>query len=215
MASKASRRRDACEVIQLLKCVSSPVWIRTLAAWQRSLVRAWVEEGVEPPPSCFPSVAEGSLVPPLSAGYPEVPGFAYAGTINGLTLMDHSTIPPKEGAGYPVLVSTVDADGNATAGLRHPVLQVPRATLLGWNLRSEGYAKGDLYSSIGGKIPFAETKAERLTKGGPEAIAATKQWLNELDGSLDDAQLSKGAEISAELIQTEDAQARLRTLFKR
>ena len=130
-------------------------------------LRAWVEEGVEPPPSCFPSVAEGSLVPPLSAGYPEVPGFAYAGTINGLTLMDHSTIPPKEGAAYPVLVSTVDADGNATAGLRHPVLQVPRATLLGWNLRSEGYAKGDLYSSIGGKIPFAETKAERLTKGDP------------------------------------------------
>ena len=57
--------------------------------------------------------------------------------------------------------------------------------------------------------------AQRLTKGGPEAIRATKRWLNELDGSLDDEQLSKGAEISAELIQTEDAQARLRTLFKR
>lgn len=57
--------------------------------------------------------------------------------------------------------------------------------------------------------------AERLAKGGPEAISATKRWLNELDGSLDDEQLAKGAEISAELIQTEDAQARLRTLFKR
>lgn len=57
--------------------------------------------------------------------------------------------------------------------------------------------------------------ASRLVKGGPEAIAATKRWLNELDGSYDDEQLSKGAEISAELIQTEDAQARLRTLFKR
>ena len=57
--------------------------------------------------------------------------------------------------------------------------------------------------------------AQRLTKGGPEAIRATKRWLNELDGSLDDEQLSRGAEISAELIQTEDAQARLRTLFKR
>ncbi|MEC8321070.1 MAG: enoyl-CoA hydratase/isomerase family protein, partial [Planctomycetota bacterium] len=57
--------------------------------------------------------------------------------------------------------------------------------------------------------------AARLARGGPEAIAATKRWLNELDGSYDDAQLAKGAEISAELIQTEDAQARLRTLFKR
>jgi methylglutaconyl-CoA hydratase len=57
--------------------------------------------------------------------------------------------------------------------------------------------------------------AERLAKGGREAIAATKRWLNELDGSYDDDQLSKGAEISAELIQTEDAQERLRTLFSR
>lgn len=57
--------------------------------------------------------------------------------------------------------------------------------------------------------------AGKLAKGGREAIAATKQWLNELDGSYDDEQLSKGAEISAELIQTEDAQARLRTLFSR
>ncbi len=57
--------------------------------------------------------------------------------------------------------------------------------------------------------------ASRLANGGPYAIAATKRWLNELDGSYDDEQLSKGAEISAELIQTEDAQARLRTLFKR
>ena len=52
-------------------------------------------------------------------------------------------------------------------GLRHHVLQVTRATLLGWNLRAEGFAEGDLYSSIGGKFPFADTKAERLTKGDP------------------------------------------------
>ena len=52
-------------------------------------------------------------------------------------------------------------------GLRHPVLQVPRATLLGWNLRAEGFAQGDFYSFIGGKIPFDDIKAERLTKGDP------------------------------------------------
>ena len=57
--------------------------------------------------------------------------------------------------------------------------------------------------------------ASKLAKGGAEAMRATKRWLNELDGSLDDGQLSKGAEISAELIQTDEAQARLRTLFKR
>ena len=44
---------------------------------------------------------------------------------------------------------------------------MPRATLLGWNLRAEGLAEGNHYSSIGDKIPFADTKAERLTKGDP------------------------------------------------
>ena len=130
-------------------------------------LKDWVEKDIPPPPSRFPSVAAGTLVSPDKAGFPALPEFPYEGTINGLRLMDHSTIPPGEGPAYPVLVSTVDADGNADAGLRHPVLRVPRATLLGWNLRAEGYGAGDLYSSIGGKISFAETKAERLTKGDP------------------------------------------------
>ena len=130
-------------------------------------LKAWVEDDTPPPDSCFPSVAAGTLVAPLAAGFPEVPGFAFEGTINGLCLMDHVTIPPAEGAAYPVLVSTVDADGNATAGLRHPVLQVPQATLLGWNLRAKGFGEGDLYSSIGGKMPFAASRAERLAKGDP------------------------------------------------
>ena len=81
----------------------------------------------------------------------------------------------------------------------------------------EGFARG-LATHL---VPVDELEsatnefANRLAKGGPDAIAATKRWLNELDGSYEDEQLSKGAEISAELIQTEDAQARLRTLFKR
>ncbi len=130
-------------------------------------LKDWVENDTPPPASCFPSVTEGTLVTPDNAGFPEVPGFAFAGTINGLRLMDHSLIPPGEGAAYPVLVSTVDGDGNATAGLRHPVLRVPRATLLGWNLRALGYGEGDIYSSIGGKMPFADTRAERLSRDDP------------------------------------------------
>ena len=94
-----------------------------------------------------------------------------------------------------------------------------RAMLLAGGTMSgeEGFARG-LATHLAGLDELEDatsTFAAGLAKGGPEAIAATKQWLNELDGSLDDEQLSKGAEISAELIQTEDAQARLRTLFKR
>ena len=57
--------------------------------------------------------------------------------------------------------------------------------------------------------------ARRLTKGGPAALAATKAWLNELDGSLDEATMLRGADISAELVQGEEAQERLRQLFSK
>ncbi len=55
--------------------------------------------------------------------------------------------------------------------------------------------------------------AARLSKGGPNAIAATKHWLNELDGSMDDAVLDKAAELSARIIAGEEAQTRLRKAF--
>lgn len=55
--------------------------------------------------------------------------------------------------------------------------------------------------------------AGRLLKGGPKALAETKRWLNELDGSMDDILLQKGAEISARVIQLEEAQERLKTAF--
>ena len=130
-------------------------------------LKDWVESDTPPPPSIFPSVGAGTLVKPESVGFPEVPGLAFEGTINGLCLMDHTSIPPVEGPAYPVRVSAVDGDGNAVAGLRHPVLRVPQATLLGWNLRARGYGEGDIYSSIGGKIPFADTRAARLSRNDP------------------------------------------------
>lgn len=55
--------------------------------------------------------------------------------------------------------------------------------------------------------------ARRLATGGPKALAATKRWLNELDGSNDDHVLDKAAEISAAVIAGDEAQARLQALF--
>jgi methylglutaconyl-CoA hydratase len=52
--------------------------------------------------------------------------------------------------------------------------------------------------------------AEKLVKGGPHAMAVTKQWLNELDGSMEEAPFDKAAELSAQVIAGEEAQARLR-----
>jgi enoyl-CoA hydratase/carnithine racemase len=55
--------------------------------------------------------------------------------------------------------------------------------------------------------------AKRLSAGGPEAIATTKRWLNELDGSNEDAVLDKAAELSAQIIAGDEAQQRLRKAF--
>ena len=55
--------------------------------------------------------------------------------------------------------------------------------------------------------------AENLTMGGKNALATTKRWLNELDGSLDDHILQKGADLSAKIIAGPEAQARLRPLY--
>ncbi len=55
--------------------------------------------------------------------------------------------------------------------------------------------------------------AEHLGRGGRNAIAVTKQWLNELDGSLDDDPLDRAAELSAEVIATEEARQRLQSIF--
>ena len=67
---------------------------------------------------------------------------------------------------------------------------------------------------LGDLMQATEKFASNLAQGGQEAMAVTKQWLNELDGSLDSDVLMKAAELSAEVIEGEEAQSRLRPLFK-
>ena len=50
----------------------------------------------------------------------------------------------------------------------------------------------------------------RLATGGPVAQAATKKLLNELDDSLNQSLVLRGAQLSADVLSTPDAQARLR-----
>lgn len=61
--------------------------------------------------------------------------------------------------------------------------------------------------------PEAANLAGRLAEGGRNALAVTKGWLNELDGSTEDAQLDRAAELSADVIASDEAQQRLRAGF--
>ena len=76
-----------------------------------------------------------------------------------------------------MLVPRVDADGNEIGGLPVVLLGAPLGTYLGWNitdgrdLRPAGqlrpFHKDQLCDYVGGMIPFAKTKAERLASGDP------------------------------------------------
>lgn len=138
----------------------------------RALLHAldrWVSDGIEPPASQFPSRADGTLIDLETsiAKFPDVPGVNYKGTVNGLRVTHYDQSVPEQGATYPVFVPRVDLDGNDVAGIRLPRIQVPVGTYLGWNLRRQGFAEGELCGLTGSFIPFPQTRADRLKSGDP------------------------------------------------
>lgn len=58
------------------------------------------------------------------------------------------------------------------------------------------------------------TLAKSLAQGGPNALRATKNLLNQLDGSLDPASVREGARLSASVLASPEAQAMLGAKFK-
>jgi hypothetical protein len=141
-------------------------------AFMRALLVAlfeWVEYDIAPPDSRFPSRAAGTLVPLAEARgtFPRLPQVNFPNVLNELRLRDHSVEPPIESTAYPVFVQTMDADGNALGGIRHPLLMAPLATHAGWSLRASGYGENDLFTIQGSMIPLAQTEAERQRAGDP------------------------------------------------
>ena len=145
----------------------------------------WVSEGVEPPPSAFPRLADGTAVEAesLAAFYGTIPGARFPARVTRPARMDFGpdaergivTYPPKMGETYRSFVSSVDADGNEVAGVRPVELQAPLATFTGWNTRHpETGAAGDLMSMNGSTLRFALTKADRERSRDPRASIAER-----------------------------------------
>jgi len=147
--------------------------------------RNWVMNDTPPPPSKYPSLANGYLVDPTkeAMGFPSVPGVPAAaptGLINPLldydwgpdyNYMDGSGIPTKIPPAVKRVVRMkaprVDADGNELGGVPVVLRDAPLGTYLGWNIVAEGFHKGKICNYAGGMIPFASTKEERLANGDP------------------------------------------------
>ena len=145
----------------------------------------WVTKDAPMPPSKYPTLADGTLVADTNAaiGFPRIPGkpsperlvhplldydlgtqFSYRDQSGFLTKT------PTVKQVLPLLVVKVDADGNEVAGVKSPLQMAPLGTYTGWNVMSSGVFKGQMClfaSPVGGFIPFAKTKAERLASGDP------------------------------------------------
>jgi hypothetical protein len=139
---------------------------------------AWVAEGIEPPPSAVPRLADGTAVAAEStrAVYDAIPGMRFPERIARPVRLDFgpdvergiAELPPKVGAPYATVVSAVDADGNEVAGIRPWELRAPLATFTGWNPRHPDQgAPGDLMSMMGSAVPLAASRAERARTGDP------------------------------------------------
>ena len=90
----------------------------TLRALLVSMTK-WVNDGIAPPPSQVPRLADGSLVAASTLAFPTLESVQSPAIVQG---------PRYDGRDLPFLVPQVDADGNEVAGVRAAELRVPMAT---------------------------------------------------------------------------------------
>jgi hypothetical protein len=135
---------------------------------QRALLAAldnWVREGVTPPTSLHPMLADHTAIPQNEIKFPNVPGVQWPYHVPGGMRNDLMAMPTSA---LPFLLPRVDQDGNVNSGLRLPEQSVPLGTYGGWAFRSESAGQSDtLVSMAGSYIPFAKTKADRERTGDP------------------------------------------------
>jgi len=162
---------------------------------------AWVRSNMPPPPSSYPKIADGTLVPLREYAFPAIPGVNKPHEANAGTRLDFgpnwrdgilSIQPPKVGESFPVLVPQIDADGNEHDGIRLPEITVPLATFASWNLRDPSIGAPDQRVSFEGSyIPFPKTAADRQRTGDPrksieERYTSREDYMTRHASAVDD-----------------------------
>jgi hypothetical protein len=137
----------------------------------------WVVDGREPPPSAYPTLAGGTLVPIGQLKFPRIPGVSPPRVVHQAHRLDYgpdwragiiTVEPPRVGEAFPSLVSQVDDAGNEVGGVRGLELLAPLATYTPWNLRGgTGPDGGELTDFLGTYIPWPRTEADRQRTGDP------------------------------------------------
>lgn len=116
----------------------------------------WVTEDLAPPPSRYPSRADGTLVTPADA-YPIIPALRYRQQFTRASLVEQTETGPVIRGEYPLSVPRAGQDGNVIAGIRLPILAAPRATYTGWNPVTGLDGPQDLCTQMGAVVPLPAT----------------------------------------------------------
>lgn len=140
----------------------------------------WAIDGVEPPGSAFPRIADGTAATAADV-------FEHLSSLPGVDLPELGLLPrlpavdlgpdaargigrypTATGAFVPTRVAALDADGNELGGIRLPDLTVPLGTHLGWNPRDTATGgSGQIIPMQGSTLPFPATRVERERSGDP------------------------------------------------
>jgi hypothetical protein len=161
----------------------------------------WVRSDTLTPPSSFPKISDGTLVPLQAYALPSIPGVNRPHEATEAWRLDYgphwqagilSINPPRLGRPFPVLVPQVDSDGNERDGVRLPEITVPLATITGWNLRDPSIGAPDQRVAFEASyLPFPRTAAERQKTNDPrpsiaERYASRDEYLSRYRSSVDD-----------------------------
>lgn len=147
----------------------------------------WVVDGVEPPPSAFPRLADGTAARArdVAAAFRRFPTAAAPdpAKVPHMRRLDLGPdaergigrFPAVVGEPWPVYVAAIDEDGNEVAGVRLPDVAVPVATYTGWNPRApEVGGEGQILPMFGSTVPFPATRADRERTADPRASIAER-----------------------------------------
>jgi hypothetical protein len=133
----------------------------------------WVRRDTAPPPSRYPTIASGDLVPLEAVEFPHAPSIAFPAYMPSVWRMDYgpgfstkriiTNEPPVLGAPYRVLVPQVNADGNDRSGIRIPEIAVPLGTYTGWNVALPQLRDLQYLSGLTGSFdPFPQNRDNRV-----------------------------------------------------
>jgi Alpha/beta hydrolase domain len=140
----------------------------------------WVASGKAPPPSCVPTLTDGTLVEPDKTGFPAIAGAAIVKVTNVVAPPGDWVKPTVPGVTYRTLVSKVDADGNEIAGIRLPDIAVPLATYTGWNEYKPPYPKGELADRDGSCLAFPAEKIAKRYSNRADYVAKVQAAVEQL-----------------------------------